>query len=274
MVSLKFKLWPNKGFTLGLIPGIILLSTPVIVLILTSGLRNYRKLHWIRSVVLLSILAIFFVGSTIVSLRSGGGFDLHNYDTYVLILFVVGVYWGRGAIHFDKPESEISRPLLDNRLLLLGLLSIPIFFAIRDMPAHLPQSEQDAGHALRQVQVYIQKTDISKGPVLLIDYRHLLVYREIPPVDVYLPYEKIELMEMSMANNRPYLDQFWKDIEKQKFPLIISEKLQLAKQGVKSPFGNENNIWVSNVSEPILRYYQLVYSEGSLAIYAPKAGIH
>jgi len=52
--------------------------------------------------------------------------------------------------------------------------------------------------------------------------------------------------------------------------MIVSEPLQLAKQEILDPLGAENNTWVSNVSEPILRYYQLLFNKDGLAIYIPK----
>jgi len=266
----RYKLWPNSGFTLGLIPGITLLSAPVIILLLATAARKILKLHWIRLLSLFIILATFLFGSTIVSLRAGGGFDLHNYDTFILILFVVGTYWGVGAVAFDKLELGLSKHLLNNNFVLLGLLVVPVFFSLSSIVPRAEWPMQEANVVIRQVQSFVQKTDTSKGPILFIDYRHLLVYRRISTMELYLPYEKIDLMEMAIANNRPYLDRFWKEIEEHKFSLIVSENLQLAKQDIRYPFGFENNVWVGNVSEPILRYYDLVYSESGLAIFSPK----
>jgi hypothetical protein len=164
--------------------------------------------------------------------------------------------------------------LVDNRFVLLGLLSIPLLFALSNIPARTKWPIQAAQDSIQQLQSIIQATDTSKGPILFIDDRHLLAYHMIPNVELYMPYEKIELMEMAMANNNPYLNQFWKNIEKQKFSLIVSEKLQLAKQDINLPWGYENNVWVAGVSDPILRYYQLIYSGPGFAIYIPLPGAH
>jgi hypothetical protein len=257
---------------LGLIPGIILLSTPLIVLILATSSRIIRKVHWIRLFALLGILGVFFVGSTIVSMRAGGGFDFHNYDTFGLILFVIGIYCGLGAVGLDEPEVSLPRPLIDNRFVLLGLLSVPIFFALKSMPHRINWRVQEAKNSIQQLQTIINNTDTRKGPILFIDDRQLLVYHMISNVELYMPYEKIELMEMAMGNNNPFLLQFWKDIEGQKFSIIVSEKLQPAKQDINSPYGYENNVWVAGVSDPILRYYQLIYSGPGVAIYVPLPG--
>jgi len=267
----RFKLWPNEAFALGLILGITLLSIPVIALVSAVGLKRVRGVHWIRSFILLGILGIFFVGSTIISMHAGGGFDLHNYDTFVLILFVIGSYWGMGAVGFDKSEAGLSKPLLDKRFVLLGLLFVPVFFALKSIPARTNRPEQEARNAIQQVQSFVLETDTNKVPILFIDYHHLLVYRTISSESIYFPYEKIDLMEMAMANNGPYLAQFWRDVQKQRFSLIISEVMVDSKQDINSPFGYENNVWSENLSYPILKYYQPVYVNRivGLAIYAP-----
>ncbi|MGA2490073.1 MAG: hypothetical protein ABSF99_07780, partial [Anaerolineales bacterium] len=105
----RARLWPNKDFRLGLIPGIVLLSAPLMVLISALYARIIRKVHWIRLFALLCILGIFFVGSTIVSIRAGGGFDLHNYDTFGLIWLLIGCYFGFGTVGLDKSESNTPK---------------------------------------------------------------------------------------------------------------------------------------------------------------------
>jgi hypothetical protein len=263
------RLWPNADFSLGLIPGIILLSAPLIILILALYLRIIHRVHWIRIFALLGILGVFFIGSTIVSTRAGGGFDLHNYDSFGLILFIIGCYFGLGAVNLDKPEPGLPVPWIVNRLIMLGLLSVPLFFTLSGIPRPTNLPVQAAKNSIQQLQMFIQKTDTSKGPILFIDNRQLLVYHMIPNVVWYVPYEKIELMEMAIANNNPYLNQFWKDIKGHRFSLIVAEKLQLAKQDINLPLGYENNVWVAGVSDPILRYYQLTYQGPGFAIYLP-----
>ncbi|RPJ49684.1 MAG: hypothetical protein EHM21_06525 [Chloroflexi bacterium] len=65
------------------------------------------------------------------------------------------------------------------------------------------------------------------------------------------------LMEMSMANNRPYLDRFQADLENHRFALIVADRQHkdLVDPEVYS-FAEENNAWVENVSQPLLKYYK------------------
>jgi hypothetical protein len=271
----RYKLWPNTGF-MGLIPGITLLSFPVLLVLLYMTWKYRRNLHWIRFVIILSILGIFFVGSTVVSLRAGGGYDLHNYDTFLLLIFISGCFFGLDAFYLDN-ASQLEKPILTNNGILVLLLIIPILITfpktgLRATNDH-PQSEQP----LQEIREVLQ-TDAGSDtdhPILFIDQRQLLVFHLVEFDNIYVPYEKIELMEMAMANNLDYRNQFVSDIENHKFSLIVSEILgNWPKSFSPDLFERdwyENNVWVDFVSIPILDYYIPIYTniEIGLAIYAP-----
>jgi hypothetical protein len=93
---------------------------------------------------------------------------------------------------------------------------------------------------------------------------------------IYVPYDKIELMEMAMARNAGYSQKFSADVKNQKFSLIVSEVLpKWIKPFSKNQFDRdwyENNVWVGVVSTPVLAYYTPIYTNTDLgfAIYAPK----
>ncbi len=140
----SFKLWPNAGYSLGLIPGMVLLSLPLGSLILWGTWKKGKRIHWLRLVALVAILVILFVGSTIVSLRSGGGFDLHNYDTFILILFLVGLFLGMDAVRMEAgpPVKEIR--WMEQPIVLSLLLFVPLYFLLRDLPTQFVLDEQKA----------------------------------------------------------------------------------------------------------------------------------
>jgi hypothetical protein len=101
-----------------------------------------------------------------------------------------------------------------------------------------------------------------------------LVFHMLRDENIYVPYEKIELMEMAMANNQEYKRQFVSDLENGRFSLIISEPLQIWKKHFDPNLFDrdwyENNVWVDSVAIPILDYYTPVYVNEGVAIYAPK----
>jgi hypothetical protein len=79
-------------------------------------------------------------------------------------------------------------------------------------------------------------------------------------------------MEMVMAGNRPYLDKFVSDLKNQRFAAIVSGEQPITHQGRKYAFGEENDVWVKEITEPFLCYYQKTAElQGiNLVIYLPR----
>jgi hypothetical protein len=119
---------------------------------------------------------------------------------------------------------------------------------------------------------YLQVAQQDSRPALFINERHLFAFGLLPPTDIYLPYEQIELMEMAMAGNIPYLSQFWSDVESHKFSIIVCEPLFLSKQTPSdNPFWFENNVWVGAVAYKIQTFYELSYHlDLGFEVYLPK----
>ena len=266
------KLWPNSAFLLGLIPGMALVSFPLLLLIAPVMIKRFRSMHWLRSLLIVGILVVFFAGSTYVSRRAGGGYDLHNYDTFMVLFFITGLYAGLGCIVWEHAEEKFTLPGFLPAFTLLLLLAVPFGFAVRNIhPAAPKLSRQQTTALLGDIQGILAKVEPSQGTVLFIDQRQLLVYGMISGVRLYQPYEKIELMEMAMANNHAYRDAFRSQIEQHAYPVIISEIHADAYQNALAPYGYENNVWFDDVSFPILKNYQLVYSNkaANIGVYTP-----
>ncbi len=272
-----YKLWPNSGY-MGLLPGILLISFPILLIYLWVSWKYRPNIHWIRHTVILGILGIFFTGSTLISLRAGGGYDLHNYDTLLLLLFIIGCFFGTDAVNLDK-AGRLEKPPLTNNAVLILILIIPVFFAFPKTEKTNYQTNEQSEQTLQDIrQVILQNSQGSNinHPILFIDQRQLLVFNLIEDQDIFVPYEKIELMEMAMARNEEYKRQFKNDMENHRYSLIISEVLvPWAKSFTPDFFDRdwyENNVWVEYVSIPVLENYTPIYSnkEVGVAIYAPK----
>ena len=271
-----YKLLPNAGY-LGLLPGIVLVSFPALIITLYVALIYRKNIHWLRFLIIISILGIFFAGSTVVSLRAGGGYDLHNYDTFLLLLFITACSLGMDAAYLDKAGELKITPLTSFGVLVLILL-IPILVAYPKTGTSPLQTTTQSTQALLEINHVLQGSTESSAehPVLFIDQRQLLVFNIIREENIYIPYEKIELMEMAMARNQDYKRQFLGDLENHKFSLIVSEILvPWAKAFEPNLFDQdwyENNAWVEFVAIPVLNYYTPVYinKDFGIAIYAPK----
>ncbi len=269
-----YKLWPNDGFV-GLFPGSILICLPLIAVVVYTIWKYKTRLHLVRWLAIASLLVLFFAGSTLVSIRAGGGYDLHNYDSLLLLLFMCGCFFGLGAVLQDESVHG-EKVIFTNYAVIFCLLVTSILFAYNHTaPTSSSKIDQSAA-AIRQINGLITKYEQTDHPVLFIDERQLLVYHLVSAPQIYVPYDKIELMEMAMARNSAYAQKFSTDIRNKKFSLIISEVLpKWLKPYRKNKFDRdwyENNVWVNVVSTPVLASYTAIYTNPDLgfAVYVPK----
>jgi hypothetical protein len=111
------------------------------------------------------------------------------------------------------------------------------------------------------------------GEVLFITERQLLTFHTLENVPLSPDYENIFLMEMAMANNRPYLNAFRNDLQRHRFALIVTGPVTIQYQGRSHQFGEENDAWTQRVSVPLLCYYasEVTLQEVNVQILAPRS---
>jgi hypothetical protein len=267
------RLLPNAQFPPGVILGILLVSAPLFAL-LWVRLRQKENVPGLwRGVGIAILLAVFFFGGLVVSVKIGGGTNLHNLDAYMVLLWVLAsvVAFGSYAPESGKPSQKlkISAPLA------AALFAVPILFAIfSSAPLNLP-NQQITDAALLQIQQMADQAIRQGGDVLFISQRHLLTFHLIKGVPLVPEYEKLFLTEMTISNNADYLYHFTKDIDQQRFTLIITDPLYTnitdTTEDVLSP---ENNAWVRYVSRPVLCAYKVVttFSDLNIQLLTPRYG--
>jgi len=270
-----YKLWPNAGY-IGLLPGIFLISFPVLLITLLLVWKYRKKIHWPRQLVLAGILGFFFAISTLISLRAGGGYDLHNYDTFLLLLLMTACFFGMDAVYWEEPGTWIQSVPVNLGVVAL-LLIIPTLVAYPKTSPQVYTANAQTAQALQEIKKTLQSSTVSvEHPILFIDQRQLLVFHLLSDENIYIPYEKNELMEMAMARNQSAKQQFISDLENHKFSFIVSEVLTIWAKHFDPNFFErdwyENNVWVDFVGIPVLNYYMPVYinRDFGVAIYVPK----
>jgi hypothetical protein len=265
---LWYRLLPNLTFPLGILPSAILVSLPLICLMVLRLYNHWREYHFIRLVGLAAILFLLFAGGVVVSVKIGGGSNLHNLDAYLALLLVIGSYIYFDRFMPDNPakinenDQEIQQPALNKLyktievILIAGTLAIPLYFTLTT-GGQLPVRDfATTKAALQSINSAAQDAVSKGGEVLFINQRHLLTFDSIDQVPLVLEDELVFLMEMAMSDNSAYLNIFNKDVSSQRFALIVSEPLTTQYQGRSHGFGEENDAWVERVSEPILCYYE------------------
>ena len=113
----------------------------------------------------------------------------------------------------------------------------------------------DHSATIKELQKYLDAMP-GGSQVMCITNCQLFSFGNLHADDVQGKYEKIMLMEMAMGDNATYLDEFRADVRNHKYPLILSERLLIQTESSQKKFGEENNIWVSQISELLLEYYQ------------------
>jgi len=275
------RLLPSATYPLGILPAISLVSLPLALIILgkliqpLAGIPLWKRFHPVRLLGLLSILAVFFLGGLVVSVKIGGGSNIHNMDAFMALLLVVAAYFLFERTEPDlQPEAQLdpqaedfseenlnrpARPaahrVLTSAGLALGFVIFPLTtFLVRSSAGPRPDPSGVA-RGLATISEAVQATVQNGGEVLFISYRELLTFHEVE-APLIPDYERVFLMEAAMAGDPEYLARFEDDLKNQRFGLIVSEPISLKQKEASGEFAAENNAWVKNVSRPLLCYYK------------------
>jgi len=263
------RLWPNESYSLGVIPGILIVTAPALAILIIAAIRQWKEIHLLRWLGWFAMALALFAGSVIVSTKIGGGGDLHNMDTYAMLLGIIAVFFVGGSI-----QTEDNRPAVVIRpwAVFTYALVMPLLFILPSLspyPNFKAVASQAAYHQLVETVNNLGK----KGPVLFINERQLVTFGDVK-VPLVPDYEVVTLMEMAMSGNKSYLDRFYSDLAHHRFAAIVATKQNI---GIKEegPLVEENNVWNSRISPYILCYYGPVLRVDAeitnVEVYVPEA---
>ena len=266
------RLWPNPSYFLGILPGAVLASLPAWLAIWITLRARKSDWHPLRLFLIFAALFVLFVGGIIVSLKIGGGANLHNMDAYLSMLLIVLVYLV--FARYRTESGEDARPVILPWFVVVLLILMPVWawtqfnLGVRTYDAN----RTDA--VLAKLQSYVDEVNAQGGEILFITQRHLISMHMLNKVTLVPEYEREDLMEMAMGDNRIYLDHFGDDMENQRFALIVVDPLNYNIMFRDSSFAEENNVWVRRVMRRILCNYreEAVFPEDEIALYVPQEG--
>ena len=276
---LWYRLFPNSTYAPGILLGLLLATAPLVAILIYLIKTNRWKLNFWQKLAIAGSLLAFLVVGLIVSVKIGGGGDLHNLDMFIMGLMFAGALAWRNGGH-TWIASEIMPVWI--RIVLIALIVIPAYKPLMRMapistsadrqmlatladitpvdplPNPLPDtlpSENDTQEALKSIrQAAINAA--SKGDVLFMDQRQLLTFGFIKGVPLLPEYDKKVLIDKAMSADAQYFEEFYKDLASHRFSLIITSPLNRRLNDVENQFSEENNAWVKWVSRPLLCYYQ------------------
>ena len=260
------RLWPNDTYPLGVLPAILIVSGPLLMAVLSGALS---QLHPVRRLGLALMLMTLFTGGLVVSIKIGGGGDLHNMDAYAVFVSLLAFYFIGDKV--CRESGERARETLSWLVVAIALI-IPLIFLVPSLspfPALNEKANQAAVLKLKTLAEQAGKT----GPVLFINERHLVTFHKVN-LALVSDYEAVTLMEMAMSNNQVYLQQFYGDLKSHRFAAIVAGKQNVGAKE-EGAFSDESNIWNTRVSPYILCYYEpaaeLEADESKIDFYVPRA---
>lgn len=246
------RLLPSPTYPPGILPMILLLSLPLFAVIGLSFARG--RLGGLRNLGLAALTLVMLGGGLVVSTKIGGGSNLHNLDAYLALLLVWGAYLlaARAVPEDDGEPFTLRRRGWPIQALALALPLVPLLQG--GLPLHFPD-QGDLRAEAEVLRARVRAARAEGGSVLFIWQRQFLTFELAGEVPLIYPYETVDLMEMAMADNRPYLEDLYRRLEAGEFALIISGVENDNIRPASDPFSEENNVWVEQVTRPLLRWY-------------------
>ncbi|MCI0555203.1 MAG: hypothetical protein L0287_30015 [Anaerolineae bacterium] len=269
---LWYRLLPNASYFLGILPAAILASLPI-WLAMYVVIRS-RKEHWhpIRLTFIFAALLLLFLGGLAVSLKIGGGANLHNMDAYMSMLLIVFAYLI--FARYRAENGELAQPVPLPWMLAVALIIMPAWSYLQFGIDFKSVDRVRTQKIMTWLQEHVDEVNAQGGEVLFITQRQLISMHMLNNVTLVPEYEREDLMEMAMADNLPYLARFRDDIGNQRFALIVVDPLNDAIMRRDRVFPEENNVWVRRVVRTILCNYreEAVYPLHEIALYVPQEG--
>ena len=269
---LWYRLLPNATYPIGVLPAATLTSFAMWLAIYFVIRSRQAAFHPLRLSLLITALVALFAGGLLVSLKIGGGADLHNMDAYFIVLLIVFMY-----LIFSKYSAEDGLParaVQFHWLAVVVLMVMPVWSGIQSNIGLRSYDDQRTQIVLADLQARVDQVNAQGGEILFITQRQLISMGMLHGVTLIPEYEREDLMEMAMGNNDIYLQNFRNDVQNQRFALIVVDPLKYRLLGKNYPFGEENNVWVSRVMKQILCNYreEALFPADSIALYVPQAG--
>ncbi len=258
------RLWPNPTNGLGIVLSLLLAVSPLILLIIFLVRTQRWKLSWLQQVVISGALLAFLGIGVVISVKIGGGSNLHNLDMFLIgLVFVAGVAWELGAA---KLLADLERQDLAVKMLFVLLVMIPALMPlVGATPIDLPEQKY-VDLTLDLIKTETERVISEGGEVLFMDQRQLLTFGVVD-APLVPEYEKKLVMDRALAGDAEYFTEFYNDLADQRFSLIITDPQRIRYADEDEEWGAENDAWVQWVTEPLFCYYTPKFSKDKTAVW-------
>ncbi|NLF51813.1 MAG: hypothetical protein GX577_11820 [Leptolinea sp.] len=263
------RLFPNPTYAPGILLGYLWVGGPLLLFFVWMIVRRYWKTNWMQNMSLAVIIGTFSVIGVIISVKIGGGSNLHNLDMLWMTMVMAAAWIFRDWL-------DRGLPGLSNNKALIVIFCLTLVFPTTTMiqygePFIIP-GDYFVTSSLEKLKIEVADAQ-EKGEVLFMDQRQLLTFGYVTDVPLVAEYEKKLMMDKAMSEDKVFLDGFYEDIQNHRFSMIVTEPLRksMADESTRN-FAEENNFWVYWVSRPILQYYKpkVTYDEVGVQLLIPR----
>ena len=258
---LWYRLLPNPTYTMGILLGTIVVSGVVSFFIL----ERFKELDWsvYRIIAILGIVAVYLVGGLIVSVKIGGGADLHNMDVFLLLIAWIFLF-----LYFRKKtlRKRVGFSLRSKyKYLLLLLFLIPVIYVSSNVSPAPDLNYRIAAETIETLQERVNFYNAQGEDVLLATQHHLFTFDLLSGVvnDPY--YEKTLMMEVAISENVSIIKKYRRELENEKYPVIIIDFQNTRhKNREESSFAEEQYFYAEYVADTIHKNYikKMSFPEG------------
>lgn len=264
------RLLPNSTYPMGILLAAFLASAPLVLIIVLALRRHGETIHPLRLAGIFTAMTVLLLGGLVVSVKIGGGADLHNLDAFFVLLMLVGSYF---YLRRWAPEtSEALSALTFHPVVLIFAVVIPVWFILQSGGPLFEWDQTTAIQAVNGIRVQTEQVTQKHGEVLFISQRQLLALQMVA-VPLVPEYEQDYLMEMVMSHNHAYLNRFQADLQAHRFGMIVSDSYTGSIQKSDLAWAAENNLWVQEVVRPLNCYYDVAeeFKDQGIVLYVPRA---
>jgi len=257
---LWYRLLPNATYSPGILLAISFVSLPLWWIIAATLRGHIRQWHPIRLVGVALISLVLFVGGLVASIKIGGGSNLHNLDAYLVVSILIAVF-----LYFNRfvPDKEVRANPISFPGIALAIL-IPVFLTIRVAEIPLAYSPIQVNEKLQTLKGYVESA-AKEGEVLFMEQRQLITFHNIQ-IPLVPEYETVTLTEMAFWKEGTGPNQFQDDLRRHRFALIVAGMQPEGLKGQQFSFPEENNVWYTRVTQPLMCEYEIAYSFPELGI--------
>jgi hypothetical protein len=263
------RLFPNPTYSPGILLGYLWVGGPIILLLIWLYIKRIWKPNWMQSTVVIVLLGFFSVVGIIISVKIGGGSNLHNLDMLWLTVTLLSAWVFRDWLNQGLPGLHENKSVL---AMICFVIMFPATLMVQYGEPFVVPNDYFVKSSLQKLSAEVDRAK-QKGEVLFLDQRQLLTFGYVKDVPLVSAYEKKVLMDRAVNGNKEYFDVFYEDLKNHRFSLIVSEPLRksMADEDIRN-FAEENNAWVYWVSKPLLKYYipKVTYDEVGVQLLIPR----